>query len=74
MIEPLFVRTNAVLPTVYENSLSYYEVLCKVAYKLNEVIEQVNALSGGDVQPIQPAQTQETTIPPAHPQERERTT
>ena len=61
MIEPLFVRTNAVLPTVYENSLSYYEVLCKIAYKLNEVIEQVNTLSGGDVQPIQPAQPQEPT-------------
>lgn len=61
MIEPLFVRTNAVLPTVYENSLSYYEVLCKIAYKLNEVIEQVNTLTGGDVQPIQPAQTQEPT-------------
>lgn len=31
-----------VVPLVYDNSLSYYEVLCKVADKLNEVISQVN--------------------------------
>lgn len=28
-----------VLPLAYDNSLSYYEVLCKVVSKLNEVIE-----------------------------------
>lgn len=28
-----------VLPLVYDDSLSYYEVLCKVVEKLNEVIE-----------------------------------
>ena len=61
MIDPLYIRTNAVLPTVYENSLSYYEVLSKIAYKLNEVIEQVNTLTEGNVQPIQPAQPQEPT-------------
>ena len=27
-----------VLPTVYDESLSYYEVLCKLQYKINEVI------------------------------------
>lgn len=31
-----------VLPLVYDDSLSYYEVLCKVAKKLNEVIESAN--------------------------------
>lgn len=31
-----------VLPLVYDDSLSYYEVLCKVAQKLNETIEFVN--------------------------------
>lgn len=28
-----------VLPLVYDDSLSYYELLCKVVYKLNELIE-----------------------------------
>lgn len=31
-----------VLPLVYDNSLSYYEVLCKVVDVLNKVIEQSN--------------------------------
>lgn len=31
-----------VLPLVYDNSLSYYEVLCKVSAKLNELINNVN--------------------------------
>lgn len=31
-----------VLPLVYDNSLSYYEVLCKVVDFLNKVIEQSN--------------------------------
>jgi len=33
-----------VLPLVYDDSLSYIEVLYKVAYKLNEVIENYNEL------------------------------
>ena len=33
-----------VLPLVYDESLSYYEVLCKVVDKLNEVIEQYEQL------------------------------
>ena len=33
---------HKVIPLVYDESLSYYEVLCKVAKKLNEVIESVN--------------------------------
>lgn len=32
-------------PLVYDDSLSYYEVLCKVAYELNEVIEKLNTLT-----------------------------
>lgn len=31
-----------VLPLVYDNSLSYYELLCKIAAKLNEVIDATN--------------------------------
>lgn len=33
---------NKVLPAVYDDSLSYYEVLCKVVDYLNEVIEVVD--------------------------------
>lgn len=32
-------------PLVYDDSLSYYNVLCKIAYELNEVIERLNTLS-----------------------------
>ena len=31
-----------VLPLVYSDELSYYEQMCKVSQKLNEVIEQIN--------------------------------
>lgn len=33
-----------VLPLVYDDSLSYYEVLCKVQHKLNEMIEINNTI------------------------------
>lgn len=33
-----------VLPLVYDDSLSYYEVLCKVSDKVNEVIDSQNGL------------------------------
>lgn len=35
-----------VLPLVYDDSLSYYELLCKVVCKLNELAENQNNLSG----------------------------
>ena len=31
-----------VLPAVYDDSLTYYELLCKLTYKLNEVITTQN--------------------------------
>ena len=31
-----------ILPLVYDDSLSYYEVLCKLREKLNEVIEAID--------------------------------
>ena len=34
-----------VLPLVYDNSLSYYEVLCKIVEKLNEMIDAMDGLS-----------------------------
>ena len=31
-----------VLPTVYDDSLSYYEQLCKLTNKMNETVEFIN--------------------------------
>ena len=42
MIEKLKVRVQKVLPLVYEDSLSYYEVLDKVVVYLNDTIDSVN--------------------------------
>lgn len=42
MIKPLKYWCTPILPLVYDDSLSYYETLCKVSQKLNEVIETVN--------------------------------
>ena len=38
---------HKVLPAVYDESLSYYELLCKVVAKLNEVVEQSNGVAEG---------------------------
>lgn len=46
-ISPLRFWVQKVLPLVYDDSLSYYEVLSKIALKLNEVIEIVNPLGAG---------------------------
>ena len=44
-IKPLFgVWCQKILPLVYDETLSYYEVLCRVQQKLNEVIESQNNL------------------------------
>ena len=42
VIGPVRFWCQKVLPLVYENSLSYYEVLCKVVEYLNQVIEALN--------------------------------
>lgn len=33
---------NAVLPITYDNSLSYYEQVCKLTQKMNEMIDTFN--------------------------------
>ena len=44
-IKPLFgIWCQKILPLVYDESLSYYEVLCKIQQKLNEVIKSQNNL------------------------------
>ena len=35
-----------VLPLVYDDSLSYYEVLCRVVYYINKIIDDSNGLIG----------------------------
>lgn len=35
---------HKILPLVYDNSLSYYETLCKFSNKLNELIQFINDL------------------------------
>ena len=43
-LHPLRYWCNKILPMVYDDSLSYYELLCKVVYKLNAVIDNINEL------------------------------
>lgn len=43
--EPLpFWKWNRVLPAVYDDSLSQYELLCKLLYKVNEIITGSNSM------------------------------
>lgn len=44
MINNIQYWCNKILPLVYDDSLSYYEVLCKTSAKLNEVITSTNGL------------------------------
>lgn len=39
-----------VLPLVFDDSLSYYEVLCKLSAKLNEVINTINQIAPNIIQ------------------------
>lgn len=44
MIDKIKYWCNKILPLVYDDSLSYYEVLCKTSAKINEVITSTNGL------------------------------
>lgn len=44
-LKPFRCWCQKVLPLVYDNSLSYYELLCKVVDYLNKTMENVNKLS-----------------------------
>lgn len=41
-LKPFVFWCQKILPLVYDDSLSYYEMLCKVVHSLNEVINNVN--------------------------------
>lgn len=43
-VERIKFWCHKVLPLVYDDSLSYYELLCKVVAKLNEMADIINAL------------------------------
>lgn len=47
-LQPFKFWCQTALPTVYDDALSYYELLNKVVYQLNETMQHVNSL-GGDV-------------------------
>lgn len=49
-IEPFKFWCQKVLPNVYDDSLSYYEYLCKLNEYLNQVIEQMNTLTEAEEQ------------------------
>ena len=49
-IQPFKIYCQKVLPNVYDDSLSYYEYLCKMNEYLNEVIEQMNTLTEAEEQ------------------------
>lgn len=58
MLDKLRFWCNKVIPLVYDEALSYYEVLCKVAHKINELVESTNTLFSttvfkvNDVEPV----------------------
>ena len=41
---------HKIIPLIYDDSLSYYELLCKLLAKLNEVIDTVNGILDGDIE------------------------
>ena len=41
-LKPFKFWCQKALPLIYDDSLSYYEVLCKLTEKVNEVIERIN--------------------------------
>lgn len=47
-IRPFGFRCYKILPLAYDDSLSYYEVLCKVTGKLNEVISALGEITDND--------------------------
>ena len=55
--EPVKFWCFKVLPLVYDDSLSYYEVLCKIREKLNEMVLTMSELDA-TVKSIQTAITQ----------------
>ena len=52
MIAPFRFWVQNVMPIVYDDSLSYYEILNKMSIKLNEVIDEMNKISEQGIEDI----------------------
>ena len=44
-IEPICIRIQKILPTVYTDALSYQDAMGQIIAKTNELVEQVNNFS-----------------------------
>lgn len=42
MIRPIKMCCTQILPTAYGDALSYYEEICKLTEKMNEIIADIN--------------------------------
>lgn len=69
-IQPFRFWCQKVLPLVYDDSLSYYELLCKVIVKLNEVVESQNSTNSAVAETVnklealrQQVETMQTQFP-----------
>ena len=56
-LQPFRYWCHKVLPLIYDDSLSYYELLCKVVAYLNEAMEDVETLHG-DITKLHSAYTE----------------
>lgn len=56
-IQPFRFWCQKVLPLVYDDSLSYYELLCKVIVKLNEVVESQNSTNSAVAETVNKLET-----------------
>ena len=56
-IQPFRFWCQKVLPLVYDDSLSYYELLCKVIVKLNEIVESQNSTKAAVAETVQKLET-----------------
>lgn len=52
MVDKLRYYAYKILPLVYDESLSYYEVLSKVVNKVNEVIDYVDNVMVGRIKEL----------------------
>lgn len=54
MIDPLYIRSlvNITIPGVYSDALSYQEELAVIKSKVNEIIQQLNGLTGEEIEAV----------------------
>ena len=57
-VRPIHFWSHKVLPLVYDDALSYYEVLCKVIGRFNEIVEVLNEM-GEEIALLNPEKVEE---------------